>query len=158
VWDTWRRGTFRRGLVAFDVVVAVSVGLLGLGWGAPGMRFSYGVLQGTAIVAGYALPAGAAAIAVSTLVGVNSLGGLGPLESKPVAVPEFVAYALTLGALALAGAVARRLLDVAAGAVRRRRTDAAEPAREQLEQRRVLHDTALATLTAIANGVHDVDA
>jgi signal transduction histidine kinase len=158
VWDTWRRGTFRRGLVAFDVVVAVAVGLLGLGWGVPGMRFSYGVLQGTAIVAGYALPAGTAAIAVSALVGVNALGVLVPPESKPVAVPEFVAYALTLVALALAGAVAHRLLHVAAGAVRRRRADAAEPARDQLEQRRVLHDTALATLTAIANGVHDVDA
>lgn len=158
VWATWRSGTFRRGLAALDVAFAFAVGLLTLGWGWPAMSFGYGVLQGAAIVAGFALPIAATAIAVSALIFVKFLWVLVPPESGGIAVTEFAAYAVTLVILAFAATGAARLLRAAALAVDRRHTELAGPAKEQAEQLRVLHDTALATLTAIARGVLDVHA
>jgi signal transduction histidine kinase len=158
LWDGWRRGGFRSGLAALDVMFAVAVGLLALTWGSPGMRFGYGVLQGAALVAGFALSVRAVAVAVSALVFVNFLAALAPAGSGGIAVTEFLAYAGTLVVLALGAAAARRLLCSAADAVDRRRADPGGTAGKQAEQQRVLHDTALATLTAIATGVLDVRA
>ncbi|MGH3451785.1 MAG: hypothetical protein ACRDQW_13875, partial [Haloechinothrix sp.] len=154
VWDGWRRGMFRRRLAAVDVGVATAVGLLALAWGSPGMRFGYGVLQGAAIVAGCALPARAMAVAMAALVGVEVLAVLTPSSGR-ITVTEFAAYASTLVVLAVAAAVAHRLLRLAADALDRRQAAAVDLASEQAEHRRMLHDTALATLTAIASGALD---
>lgn len=156
LWYAWRSGAFRRELAAIDVVFAFAIGLLTLSWGTPAMSFGYGVLQGAAIVAGFALPMTAVAIAVSALIFVKFLAVLMPPEAGGIAVPEFAAYAVTLIAIALAAALANRLLRLSADAVDRRQVNRAGPAKEQAEQLRVLHDTALATLTAIARGMLDV--
>jgi signal transduction histidine kinase len=158
LWDGWRRGGFRSRLAVLDVMLAAAVGLLALTWGSRGMRFGYGVLQGAVVVAGFALSVRAVAVAVSALVFVNFLAVLAPPEAGGAAVTEFLAYAGTLVVLALGAAVAYRLLCSAADAVDRRHADAAETAGKQAEQQRVLHDTAVATLTAIATGVLDVHA
>lgn len=151
VWGSWQRGAFRRGLAVVDVMLAAAIGLLALTWGPTGMRFSTGVLQGAAIVAGCALPIGALAVAVTALVGVKYPAVLVPAEYGRITVNECLAYAATLAVLAFAAAVGHRLLRLAADAVDRRHTGPAE-------QRRVLHDTALATLTAIATGRLDARA
>jgi CRP/FNR family transcriptional regulator, cyclic AMP receptor protein len=65
-----------------------------------------------------------------------------------------LAYAGTLVVLAFGAAGAHRLLRAAAEAVERRHADP----REHDEHERVLHDTALATLTAIARGGLDLRA
>jgi signal transduction histidine kinase len=154
VWDGWRRGGFRAGLAALDVTVASAVGLIALTWGSPGMGLGYGVLQGAAIVAGCALPVRQLAVAAAALVGVKFVAVLAPPQYGGVAVAEFVAYAGTLVVLAFGAAVAHRLLRAAAEAVERRHVDP----REHDEHERVLHDTALATLTAIARGGLDLRA
>ena len=158
VRDGWRRGGFRPGLATFDVMFACAVELLSPAWGKPGMRFGYDALQGAAIVAGCALRARFLAVALSALVSAESLVALVPHASRAITVTEFVAYIGTLVVLALSAACASRLLRLAADAVDRRHTDRAAAAREQAEQRRVLHDTALATLTAIARGGLDARA
>jgi signal transduction histidine kinase len=158
VWDGWRQGRFRSGLATVDVMVASAVGLPALAWGSPGMRFGYGVLQGAAIVAGCTLPARAVTVAVSALVSVKFLAVLVPPESGGATATECLAYAVTLAVLALAATAAHRLLRLAADAADRRHTGPTGAAREQAEQQRMLHDTALATLTAIARGGLDVHA
>jgi signal transduction histidine kinase len=158
VWDGWRRGGFRPGLATLDVVFACAVELLSPGWGRPGMRFGYDALQDAAIVAGCALRVRLLAVALSALVSAESLVKLVPHASGAITVTEFVTYIGTLVMLALGAACASRLLRLAAGAVDRRHADRAPAAREQAEQRRVLHDTALATLTAIARGELDARA
>jgi len=156
VWKGWRLGGFTRGLAALDVGIAIVVGLLALGWGSPGMRFGYGVLQGAAIVAGFVLPVWALIPAVSALVMVNFLTVLARPPSGRATVTEFLAYAATLIALAAAADLADRLLRLAADSVDRRHIGLPEAAGEHAEPQRMLHDTALATLTAIAGGLLDV--
>jgi signal transduction histidine kinase len=158
VWDGWRRGGFRPGLVALDVIFACAVELLSPAWRGPGMRFGYDALQGAAIVVGCALRMRLLAVALPALVSAEFLAALVPHVPRAIRVTEFVAYTGTLVVLALGAACASRLLRLAADAVDRRYADHAAAATEQAEQRRVLHDTALATLTAIARGGLDVRA
>jgi signal transduction histidine kinase len=146
----WRRGRFTRVLAGLDVGIALLVGLMALRWGSAGMRFGYGVLQGAAIVAGFAFPLCALIPATSALVMVNLLTVLARPHSGRTTVTEFLAYAVTLIALAAAASLALRLLRLAADAVDRRHAGLPE------EPQRMLHDTALATLTAIAGGLVDV--
>lgn len=158
VWDGWRRGGFRQGLAALDVTFACAVELVSPAWGVSGMRFGYDALQDAAIVAGYALRVRLLAVALSALVCAESLVALAPHASRTIRVTEFVAYIGTLVVLALSAAGASRVLRLAADAVSRRNADRTAAVREQAEQRRVLHDTALATLTAIARGGLDARA
>jgi signal transduction histidine kinase len=151
VWDGWRRGAFRPGLVTLDVMVACTLELLSPAWGVPGMRFGYDALQDAAIVAGCALRMRLLAVALSALMSAESLVALVPYASRTIRVTEFAAYIGTLVVLALSAAGASRVLRLAADAVDRRCADHAAD-RERAEQQRVLHDTALATLTAIARG------
>jgi signal transduction histidine kinase len=156
VWRGWRRGGFPRGLVALDIGIALVVGLLALSWRSPGMRFGYGVLQGAAIVAGFSLPVGALIPAVSALVLVNFLTVLTRSPPGRITVTEFLAYAVTLIALTCAAYLGHGLLRLAADAVDRRHIGLRGVADEHTERQRMLHDTALATLTAIARGLLDV--
>ena len=153
VWDGWRRGGFRPGLVTLDVMFACAVELLSPAWGVPGMRFGYGALQNAAIVAGCAGRVRLLAVALSALVSAEAVAASGPHAPRAITVTEFVAYIGTLVVLALSAAGASRLLRLAAEAV-----DRTSAARGQAEQRRVLHDTALATLTALARGGLDARA
>jgi signal transduction histidine kinase len=155
VWASWRLGFVRREFVALDLAVAVTVGVLALSWGPSGMSFGYRVLQGAAIVAGLALSPRSLAFAVTALVGVKFLAVVVPPEPWDIGLAEFAVYAATLAALALAAAAARRLLSVAAQAVDRRAAVASAPDSGHPDLQRVVHDTALATLTAIANGALD---
>ena len=153
VWDGWRRGGFRPGLVTLDVMFACAGELLSPAWGVPGMRFGYGALQNAAIVAGCAGRVRLLAVALSALVSAEAVAASGPHAPRAITVTEFVAYIATLVVLALSAAGASRLLRLAAEAV-----DRTSAARGQAEQRRVLHDTALATLTALARGGLDARA
>lgn len=155
VYEGWRRAAFPPRLAVLDVGFALAVGLLALAWGQSGMGFGYQLLQGAAIVAGGALPVAAAAAAVTALILTKSLWLLMPPHSGGITLSEFVAYAVTLAALAIAAAAANRLLRSAADAVDRRHADPPGRASDRAEQNRVLHDTALATLTSIANGALD---
>ena len=152
-WDGWRHGGFRPGLVTPDVMFACAVELLSPAWGVPGMRFGYGALQNAAIVAGCAGRVRLLAVALSALVSAEAVAASGPHAPRAITVTEFVAYIATLVVLALSAAGASRLLRLAAEAV-----DRTSAARGQAEQRRVLHDTALATLTALARGGLDARA
>jgi len=152
-WDGWRHGGFRPGLVTPDVMFACAVELLSPAWGVPGMRFGYGALQNAAIVAGGAGRVRLLAVALSALVSAEAVVAFGPPAPRAITVTEFVAYIATLVVLALSAAGASRLLRLAAEAV-----DRTAAARGQAEQRRVLHDTALATLTALARGGLDARA
>ncbi len=153
VWDGWRRGSFRPSLVTLDVMCACAIELLSPAWGAPGMRFGYDVLQDAAIVAGSALRMRLLAVALSALLSAETLVTLVPHASRTIRATEFAVYIGTLVVLALSTACASRLLQLAADAAGR-----TTAAREQAEQGRMLHDTALATLTAIAGGELDARA
>jgi len=152
-WDGWRHGGFRPGLVTPDVMVACAVELLSPAWGVPGMRLGYGALQNAAIVAGCAGRMRLLAVALSALVSAEAVVAFGPHAPRAITATESVAYIGTLVVLALSAAGASRLLRLAAEAV-----DRTAAARGQAEQRRVLHDTALATLTALARGGLDARA
>jgi signal transduction histidine kinase len=117
------------------------------------MRFGYDVLQNAAIVAGSALRMRLVAVALSALVCAESLVALVPHASRVIRVTEFAVYIATLVVLALSAASASRLLRLAADVA-----DRTTAPGQQAEQGRVLHDTALATLSAIASGELDARA
>ncbi len=147
LWDAWRHATFRQPLAAFDVALAAGIGLLGLSGEWQDTTVTYGSLQCAAVVAGWAMPARALTIALSALVSVPLSSVLVSAGASDITALQAASHAATLIVIALVAGGVREVLF--ADGTRRH---AAEPAWDVAENRRVVHDTALATLTAIANG------
>ncbi|ROO51992.1 signal transduction histidine kinase [Micromonospora sp. Llam0] len=156
LWDAWRHAAFRQPLAVLDVGLAAGIGLLALAGGWEDLAFSYGSLHCAAIVAGWALSTRAVMVALASLVTIPLLLALHPADAVDITVPQVAAHTATLVVIALVAGATRRTL-LATDDTIGRCEDAGETQWDAPESRRVVHDTALATLTAIASGRLDAN-
>ncbi|WP_100449166.1 sensor histidine kinase [Glycomyces xiaoerkulensis] len=146
---SWRDGAFHPAAVLLDIALAIGVGLTATGWGDSGEQLGHRALQAAAVIAGLGLTVRLQAVVLPALVaaGLAALSMPGPDSASWT---ENAIYTSILVGLCLTGTLKQRLLRSVVSTLEARGRPGL-PA----EERRLVHDTAMATLSAIASGAVD---